>query len=697
MNKLGNEYSQGKQLHRRLAAIMFTDMVGYSRLSQQNEALALELLELHRKILRRIFINYSGREIETAGDSFFVEFSSAVDAANCAIEIQTALLNRNVMVEPEKQIKIRIGLHLGDVVDIGKNVHGDGVNIAARIEPMATPEGICLSEDFARAVRNKLAHPVVKKKEVELKNISSPMNIYCIQLPWVKEKDLEKDNRTITKPLIKKFFWYALSIILLTTLTILFKSVFSISDVNSGLRTRVAVLPFANISRDSNDDYFADGITEEIISNLAKISGLDVIARTSTMKYKNTVKDISEIGKELNVGTVLEGSVRKFDNKTRITVQLIDVGTQRHLWAEDYDREFQDLFKLQSEIAMKVAEELKVQLLTNEKEQIQKGVTDNFEAYRYYLLGNYYLNKRTGEDIEKSMSYFESAIQLDPNFAYAYTGLANCYTLIGGAAYGNMPRETASMKAKSSVLKALELDESLAEALTSLAYIKFRFDWDWHGAEDDFRKAIKLKPGYAAAHEWLGLLLSVLGKYDEALIEMNIANELDPLSASISTGIGRMLDFSGRHSEAVKEYKKTIEMYPDYAEAYFALAMSYTMTKNFTQALITIDKAIDLSYGRLVMVTQRGMIYGLMGEKAKALSVLEDLKSFSYPDEVSPWFCMSIYLGLGSYDKFFEYANKSYEIKDPLMVYFNVLSAFDSRMRKDPRYEEILKKMKLIE
>ena len=172
MNNKSSEYSQGKQLQRRLAAIMFTDMVGYSRISQQNESLALELLETHRKILRKVFIKHSGREIETAGDSFFVEFSSAVDAANCAIEIQTALLKRNVIVEPEKQIKIRIGLHIGDIVDIGKNVHGDGVNIAARIEPLATPEGICLSEDFARAVRNKLEYPVVKKKEVELKNIS---------------------------------------------------------------------------------------------------------------------------------------------------------------------------------------------------------------------------------------------------------------------------------------------------------------------------------------------------------------------------------------------------------------------------------------------------------------------------------------------------------------------------------------------
>ncbi|MBP1683251.1 MAG: putative Adenylyl cyclase class-3/4/guanylyl cyclase [Ignavibacteriaceae bacterium] len=193
MTESVNDYSQGKQTQRRLAAIMFTDMVGYSALAQKDESLALELLEEHRSILRLIFVKYSGREIDTAGDSFFVEFSSAVDAANCAIEIQKSLLTRNVSAEPEKQIRIRIGLHIGDVVQVGSNVHGDGVNIAARLEPLCTPEGVCLSEDFARAVQNKLEYPVVKKDQVILKNISSPMTIYCIELPWVKEKNLKKE------------------------------------------------------------------------------------------------------------------------------------------------------------------------------------------------------------------------------------------------------------------------------------------------------------------------------------------------------------------------------------------------------------------------------------------------------------------------------------------------------------------------
>ena len=696
MAEIENGHSQGKQTQRRLAAIMFTDMVGYSALSQKNESLALELLEEHRKILRLIFLKYSGREIDTAGDSFFVEFISAVDAANCAIEIQTTLLQRNVTAEPEKQIRIRIGLHIGDVVQIGSNVHGDGVNIAARLEPLCTPEGICLSEDFARAVQNKLEYPVVKKDEVILKNIASAMTIYCVDLPWVKEKNLKKELKLKTSR--DKILKYAvpptlLIIIALVVLTVLYL-ISPTTNINP-LNTRIAVLPFANISPHEADDYFADGVTEEIISNLAKISGLDVIARTSIIKYKNTEQSINEIGSELNVGTILEGSVRKSEDKTRITVQLIDVQTQRHLWAETYDREMKDIFTIQSDIAMKVAEGLKVQLLANEKVQIEKAGTENMEAFRNYLLGNYYLNKRTGEAFNKAIEYFNNAINLDPEFALAHSGIANCYTFLGGASYGNFSREEASLKAHESVLKALELDETLAEAHASLGYIKFRFDWDWDGAEQEFKKAIELKPGYAQAHEWYALFLSLIRKSEKAMDEMNRAYELDPLSPSISTGVGRILHFANRLDDAVAQFNKTIEMYPDYAEGHFALAMSLGSQRKINEALKELDKAIELAPGRPVMITVRGMIYGFSGKKEEALSIIDELKKLSYPEKVSPWLLASLYLSVDEEDKYFEFINEAYNQKDALMVYIATTPVLQPSIKDDPRFHELLKKMKI--
>jgi len=352
-----------------------------------------------------------------------------------------------------------------------------------------------------------------------------------------------------------------------------------------------------------------------------------------------------------------------------------------------------DIFAIQSDIAMKVAEGLKVQLLTHEKEQIGKIGTENTDAYRNYLLGNYYLNKRTGEAFEKGIEYFSKAIEFDPGFALPYSGLANCYTLIGGAAYGNLSISEASLKANDAVLKALELDETLAEAHASLGYIKFRFEWNWNEAEKEFKRAIDLKPGYAQAHEWYALLLSLIGRDDEALIEIRRAYDLDPLSASISTGVGRILHFANRLDEAIVQYKKTLDMYPNYAEAHFALSMTYGALRKIEEALIENNKAIELSQGRLVIVTTRGMIYGFAGRRKEALAVLEEVKKLSYPDTISPWFQAIIYLSLGDRDKFFEYINEAYKQRDPIMVYFKTMRVFYPDIQKDPRFHDILKKM----
>src|SRR6476661_6461801 len=329
---------------RRLAAIMFTDMVGYSALTQRDEALALELLAEHRDILRPFFDKHEGIEIETAGDSFFVEFNSAVEAVNCAIEIQKTLDNRNKNDIPGREIRLRIGIHIGDVVHMDNHVHGDGVNIAARLEPKASPGGICISEDVARQIRNKIEYPVVQQAEEKLKNISMPIDIFHIELPWLPQ---QKHRHKPVSPAKKSKFRLIAAI---TAGVVIVSLVAFILMNNQGAKAapatknRLAVLPLKNISNDPQDEYFADGMTEELISSLSKIRKLNVIARTSTMKYKQTSKDISQIGSELMVGTVLEGSVRKMGNKARISVQLIDASNQQSLWAMDYDRELSDIF-----------------------------------------------------------------------------------------------------------------------------------------------------------------------------------------------------------------------------------------------------------------------------------------------------------------------------------------------------------------
>ena len=694
MNNRDNENSQGKQQQRKLAAIMFTDMVGYSALSQTNEALALELLEEHRKILRSIFPKYSGNEIDTAGDSFFVEFQSAVDAANCAIEIQTTLLRRNVKVEPEKHIRIRIGLHIGDVVRIGSNVHGDGVNIAARLEPLATPEGICLSEDFARAVQNKLEYPVVKKGEVALKNISSPMTVYCVQLPWVVEKKLQQVHERISR---KKILMYALPPTLIILAIIFILSILHIIPPladDKEMHTRIAVLPFQNIGGDAADEYFADGMTEQIISSLSNLSGLNVIARSSVMKYKEAARDVQEIGNELNVGTILEGSIRKSLNKTRITVQLIDVSRQQNIWSMDYDKELKDIFMVQSEIAQSIAGELEVKLRQEEKERLENKYPVNTDAYNSYLLGRFYLNRRNVDGVTRSIIYFEEAVKHDENFALAYSGLADAYTLIGAAGYGMMPVEEAVAKAKFNVMKAIEMDENLAEARASLAYIKFRLEWKFDEAEIEFKKAIELGPSYAQAHEWYALCLALRGRFKEGLERMEKAQELNPLSTSVSNGIGRIYYFLNDTQNAINQFNKTIKMDPNYAEAHFSLAMAYEFSNDFEKAIKSYEKAAELSNRRLIIIGEMAYSYIMNGRKDKADEIKNELDARSKSENVSAFHYIPYYAALKDFDKAFELLEKAYEERQGLMLYLKVGLMFDD-FRKDSRYVLMIKKIGL--
>src|SRR6266542_608133 len=673
---------------RRLSAIMFTDMVGYSALTQKNEALALDLLDEHRKILRPFFPKHDGREIETAGDSFFVEFNSAVEATNCAIEIQTTLHERNKTVPRERSILLRIGLHIGDVVYMEQHVHGDGVNIAARMEPLAQPGGICISEDVARQIRNKISYPVVKLGEEKLKNISMPMDIYCIVLPWLH---FDKFHKPYSR---KKFTVYSLALlcVLITIGVFFFLKNYSSKDLSYS-KLRLAVLPLANISNDAKDEYFADGMTEELISGLSKISGLNVIARTSVMKYKVTDKDISQIGQELMVGTILEGSVRKMENKARITVQLINVSTQEHLWSMEYDRDLKDIFMTQSEIAQNVANELKVRLVSSEKEQLKKSSTENRIAFEEYLIGKHFLNQKTPESIQTAIIHFENSIKEDALFALPYANLAYCYTLIGVAGYSTVARNDAEIKAKEAVMKSLQIDSTLAEAHAALGYIKFRVDWDWNGAEKELKKAVEMKPGYATAHEWYALFLAVRERLDEALKEMHKAYELDPVSSSVNTGLARIYDFRNELDKAKIQIEKTIALDSNYAEAHFTEGMIYYKTKEYEKSVSALQKAIELSGRRPVMLGMLGVVYTKLGKTNDAKKLLAELESSPMNND-KLWAAMTIKSGLGQSEEFFKDLEKLLDDKYGILIYMRVSRDF-YKENNDPRYHQILKRIGL--
>ncbi len=567
------------------------------------------------------------------------------------------------------------------------------------VQPNQLKDGV--PEELERiALKSILKDPVQRYQDMseillELKN-PDDQSIVSNHNKEVSQLSNRKENtKKLIRPIKKKSklkIFAAFIIVILISAFFIWKYFGTTSKKE--FSNRIAVLPLINISQDSTDNYFADGMTEELISQLTKISGLNVIARTSVMKYKNSAKNTAEIGKELNVGTILEGSVRTALDKARISVQLINVKTQENIWTQDYDREIEDIFRIQNDIALSIANQLKIQLLTTEKQQLEKRGTENSDSYKYYLLGKYQLNQRTPESVYNGIEFFNKAIEYDPGFALAYVGLTDCYTLIVGAAYGYLPRQEAITKASNAINKALELDPTSAEAYNSLAYLKFRLEWDWKEAEKNFRKAIDLQPGYASAYERYALFLGCMGRTDEAIKFMEKAYKLDPLSPSVSTGVGRMYHFAGYYDKAIKQYEKTLKMNPDYVEAEFALSITYEQKKMFDKAILHLKKSIKLSNGRLIMIAILGRIYAKTGNIQDALKVKDELKKLQSEKEVSPFYFAVIDAALGNKKAAIDSLYKAYDERFGILVYTIADNLF-TNLFDDKRFIALLKKMEL--
>lgn len=679
---------------RKLAAIMFTDMVGYSALTQKNEPLALELLEEHRRLLRPLFPKHNGTEIETAGDAFFVEFVSALDAMRCAIEIQTKLFQRNSTIEPERHIRLRIGLHLGDVVHQGKHVHGDGVNIAARVEPCAKPGSICVSEDIARQVENKINLRLIRIAKRELKNIQLPVAIYRIEMPWEKMPLPFADRFSSVLKSNRKFLYGTLAVAVVALLALSIPRFFTPLPANSN---SIAVLPFRNLSEDKGNEYFSDGITGEVIGQLGKIAGLNVISQTSVMQYKGPEKqNLRDIASALNVGTVLEGNVQKAADRVRIGVALTNPANGYQLWGKTYDREMTNSFSIQSEVAQKIAEELEATISPTEKERIEKKTTENFEAYDLYLKARYYWNKRLPVSLNKGIEHFNQAIAKDPNYALAYAGLADSYTILGN--YNLLPPQQTYPKAKTAASKALSLDSNLAEAHASLGFAIMNYDWDWAAAERELKRAIEINPNYAIARSWHAFLLTVTGRFEEATRVRKKALELDPLSPVINADVGLTLYYSGKYDEAIKQFKKTLKIDPRFLIVNIALAGAYEQKKDYDSAMAALTTlTAGLTFASIhhpIPIAALGHVYAASGKTYDAQNMLEFVEEMSTSQYVAPYWMAVLYVGLGKKELALDWLEKAFDGRDGSMVFLRVDPVFDS-IRSDPRFIRLIKKMGL--
>jgi len=635
---------------RRLAAIMFTDLVGFTVLSQRNEPLALSVLDEQRGLLRPIFNKHGGREVKTIGDSFLVDFPSALSAVKCAFDIQKTTREFNNSLPEERRVHVRIGVHLGDVVESQGDISGDTVNVASRIESLADSGGVCLTRQVFDQVQSKFELPLRSMGAKSLKNLRAPMEVFKMVMPWegaVIEEAVELDSH------------------------------------------RVAVLPLKNMSPDPNDEYFADGMTEELITALSGVGELTVIARTSVMQYKNSPKRVADVGRELKTGTIIEGSVRKAANKVRITVQMIDAVTEGHLWAQNYDRQMDDIFAIQSEIAEKVAAALKVKLIESTKRRLEKGPTENTVAYTLYLKGRYYWTERTKSSVEKGIAYLHKAIQADPNLALAYSDLADAHVVM--ADYGMTPMPETQIKVREYATRALEIDPSLSQPHAALATIHMR-NFRWAEAEIEYKLAIKLNPNNATAHHWYALDLTFRAN-ENAMLEWRRAKELDPLSMVIGTAFGYFLVWSGHKEEGLDMLRSVIEMNDGFVAAHRNLAFAYIVAGMNADAAVEAKKIVDLTTDA-TYVGAAACAYAKAGQKPEALAILNRLLNESDTHYTDPSIIAMIYAALLDETNALEWLEKAMNEKSAGIPYINFFPMFEF-LQDNPRFREISKKIGL--
>jgi TolB-like protein/DNA-binding winged helix-turn-helix (wHTH) protein/Flp pilus assembly protein TadD len=488
--------------------------------------------------------------------------------------------------------------------------------------------------------------------------------------------------------------WVIVALALVLSLLIFFAWRFrSRAPAPTGIRS-IAVLPLENLSGDASQNYFADGMTDELITDLAQISALRVISRTSVMVYKGARKPLPQIARELNVDAVVEGTVLRSGDQVRITAQLIEASTDKHLWSQSYEGELRDTLALQNRVASAIADQIRINLTPQEQAALKNVRVVNPQAYESYLKGRYFWNKRTADGLKVALAYFKQAIEEDPKYAQAYSGLADTYALLGDWQYAVMTPKEAFPKAKAAAIKALELDSTLGEAHNSLAFVLDGFDWDFDSAGKEFQRAIELNPGYATAHHWYAWHLSLLGRFDDAIAEMRKAENLDPLSLIINADLAELLGLAHSYDESIRQSRKTIEMDPNFALAHNQLAQAYLQKHMYDEAVAELQEAVKLSAGSPTCLANLARAYVASGKRSEAVKLLGDLKKRSNPGYSNAAEIAMIYASLGDTDQAMNWLEKGYDERfNPGVL---LRPGFDP-LRFDPRFQNLVHRIGLAQ
>jgi TolB-like protein/Tfp pilus assembly protein PilF len=626
--------------------------VGYSDLSARDQDEALAVVRQFQTTVREIVPREEGRIVKFIGDAALLESPSAEAALRGAIALHDAL-----------KAAVRTGIHLGDVmVAADDDLYGDGVNAAQRIQAEADPGQIVVSEDVWRRMRNRPAFRFESMGERRLKGIEA-LELFRV----VAYDSAERADKAVggsARP----------------------------EGRDSAAPRSVAVLPFTNLSANQENEFFSDGVTETILMTLTKLGGLKVISRTSVMRYKGTAKPIRQIGEELDVTTILEGTVQRAGDRVRITAQLIDARTDEHLWADTYDRNLDDIFAIQSEVAERIAGSLKATLTPAEKKRLESRPTENVEAYEWYLKGRDVLAKRTETSLRQAIELFRKAVAMDPAFALAWAGLADAYALL--LSYSSTPIVQADSDARAAAEKALVLDPGLGEAHASLGLVANN-RWEWKEAEREYLKALELNPAYASAHHWYGNLLTNLGRHDEGVRYLERALELDPLSLPIHNGLA-IAHLNARHfDKAIEILRKVIAIDPGYVFAVMNLAEINEEKGDLEAAADAWDKASRLDPSLISPVLVGELRAGLVenGSRGYWEAWVAELEE-RYVGYDRKYYLARACARLGRFDEAFGWLDRLVEERTPSAVQIREVTSFDP-LRADPRFDALLERIGL--
>jgi TolB-like protein/Tfp pilus assembly protein PilF len=641
------------QPNRQLAAIMFTDIVGYTALMGDDEDKAFKLLRQNREMQQPLIKQFNGNLIKETGDGILASFSTVTDAVFCAIAIQQSC---NEILH----LQLRIGIHLGEVLFQSNDVFGDGVNIASRIEALAPVASIWISEPVYNNISNKKDIRTKFVQTVQLKNVKEMVRIYEV-ITDASERE-SKDTH------VKKN----------THKTVSEKS--------------IAVLPFVNMSNDPEQEYFSDGIAEEIINSLVHLQDLKVAGRLSSFRFKGNKVDLRDVGNQLGVRTVLEGSVRKHGNKVRITAQLVNVNDGYYLWSERYDRDMDDIFAIQDEIALSITEKLKVTLRGNDRDIITKSYTQNTHAYQLFLQGRFHINRR-GASILTGIQLFQKAIEEDPDFALAYSGLADALTL--SANYGLVPPTQVMPKAKQLAEKALMLAPDLPEPHCSLGYYYTSFEWNWEEAKKNFYRAIELNPRYSQAHSWYGwnYLSWVEGNFSEAEIHGKLAIKEEPLSAIAYATYSLILHASGKFQESLELCNTGIELDANSFLCHLNRANCYMLLEQYDKAISSYETAIKISRRHHFAVNGLIWTYCMAGDLGKAQQLMDELKERSSKEYIGSTFTGLSAGYMGNVELAFEFLEKAFAQKEALLLSLKHQHWVPEILKEDARFINLLERI----